>query len=582
MTQTEDFHIQQRIDTWLKANIDEETKQEILTLRQTNPQGLKDAFYTKLNFGTGGIRAKVGLGSNRLNEYTIQMASQALANYLQETIKENISVLIGYDSRIHSLFFAEQTAKVLAANKITVYLLQNLRPTPFISFAMRYIHCSAAVMITASHNAPEYNGYKVYWSDGGQVLPPHDTGIIKAYESIENIDQVNTTHLADPLIHLIDEKIDEKYLQCLQNVGLFSKKTKKEGSLLKVIYTNLHGTGITLAPSAFQNCGFVNFTTVKKQEAPDGTFPFAPNPNPENPEALSLGMQQLCDTEADILIANDPDADRMAAAVYHEEKGYILSGNEIACIFAYHICHSLSKNKKIPKNGAFIKTIVTTELFKEIVDSYDLQCFEVLTGFKYIAEKIHLWEKNGEWEFLLGAEESYGYLKGDYCRDKDGISAGCLLAEVALIQKKKDKTLLDLLYEIYHKYGIYREGQKCIEYPDNKEGMEKSKALMRHLREAKMTTLGSLTITQVDDYLQNTRTNLLKKTTEQLSLPLSDVLVFWFSDETKLVIRPSGTEPKIKIYGQVVEKNIENFFPSLEKTNQRLQNILEMFTHVTQ
>ncbi|MGD2169747.1 MAG: phospho-sugar mutase [Chlamydiota bacterium] len=574
-----DQEIQNRINLWLSSDIDDNTKKDLKTLLEKNPDQLKDAFFKKLVFGTGGIRELVGLGTNRLNQYTIQMATQGLSNYINQQNTQDKKVVIGFDSRLHSRFFAEEAAKVLAGNQIKVVLFSHLRPTPFISFACRELKCTAAIMITASHNPPEYNGYKVYWSDGGQVLPPHDKKIIEEYNNIETFDQIKKTNLSDPLIEKIDDELDEKYLERTKAVALHLKDDQSQGKNLKIIYTNLHGCGITTAPKAFVKWGFTHYETVKKQEATDGEFPFAKKPNPEEKQALQLGLDQLLDSQADILIANDPDADRMAAAINYNKQAIILTGNQIACLLAYHICQEKSQ---LPSNGAFIKTIVTSELFKAIVESHSQTCIEVLTGFKYIAEKIHLFEQGHNHTFVFGAEESYGYLKGDFIRDKDGTIAACLFAELALQAKLKGKTLLDLLYEIYKKYGIYREGQTSLSFDSSASGMKKMNDLMDKLRSSPPETIGSLQVVKIDDYKKRTSFNRQTGKTEKIELPESNVLTFWLSDQTKLIIRPSGTEPKIKIYGAVFEKNTDQLQVMIDKTDDRLKNILETFTHAAQ
>ncbi len=567
------------INYWLNSGIDNDTKAEINDLLKSDPIKLKDAFCKKLEFGTGGMRSLVGVGTNRLNKYTIQMATQGLANYINQQNIKNPSVVISFDSRTHSRFFAEETAKVLSANGIKVHFTKNLRPTPFVSFACRELKCTAAVMITASHNPPEYNGYKVYWSDGGQVLPPHDTGIIEEYKKVTSFSEVKTGSLKNPNIEFIDEDFDKLYFtKMIENIP-DKEFLAKNGKNLEFVYTNLHGTGITLAPKAFEILGLSNFETVKKQESTDGNFPFAKKPNPEEVEALQLGMDQLISTNKDILIANDPDADRMAAVINYGNQATILTGNQIASILVYYICEKLFEQNLLGKNMAFVKSIVTSDLFKEIVESYNMTCVEVLTGFKYIAEKINEFEKTKSHTFVFGAEESYGYLKGTYCRDKDGILAACLLAEVALKQKLKNKTLLDLLFEIYHKFGIYREGQKSIHFKEDAQGHQKMQTTMQALRENPPKIIAESEIRQVDDYLTQKSLDLITDMRKDINLPKSNVLGFTLSDKTKIIIRPSGTEPKIKIYASVIEKNVNNILEDIKKTDARLNNYLTLFTN---
>jgi phosphomannomutase len=574
-----DQKILQTINEWLNANIDKETKAEIKDLLEKDHNKLKEAFYKKLTFGTGGIRALVGVGTNQLNQYTIQMATQGLSNYISKQHFENPSVVIGFDSRSHSRFFAEETAKVLSANNIKVYFVKELRATPFISFACRALKCSAAVMITASHNPPEYNGYKVYWSDGGQILPPHDIGIIYEYQKITSFDQLKIGPFNTQNIEFVSDEMDEMYLtEMLKNISN-KDEILKNGPKLKIVYTNLHGVGITLAPKAFQKLNFTSFETVKKQESIDGSFPFAKIPNPEDPKALSLGINQLVENDADILIANDPDADRMAAAINIQKTALILSGNQIACILAYYICEELLKQDKIDKNFVFIKSIVTSDLFKDIVESYQMKCLDVLTGFKYIAEKIRDFETDSSHTFIFGAEESYGYLKGTYCRDKDGILAACLLSEVALKQKLQNKTLLDLLHEIYLKFGIHREGQKSLHFEESSENSQKIDLIMKKLRDIPPRFIAESEIQKIDDYLIQKSTDLVSGACQEIKLPKANVLAFTLKDYTKIIIRPSGTEPKIKIYVKVKEKNPKNILEDISKTDTRLNNYLTAFVN---
>jgi len=464
------------IKEWLEGDYDEETKESIRNLLKNNPQELVDAFYTHLSFGTGGMRGVMGPGPNRLNCYTIRASSQGLANYLHKhpPLGEKHSVFIGYDSRHNSSLFAEEAAKVLAANGIHAFLCKKLRPTPYVSFGCRYKQCSSAIMITASHNPSEYNGYKVYWSDGGQVLPPHDLGIIEEVKKIKSLPQVkrvdNSNH---PLIEYVESQVDEAYFQAIEKLPLYPEENKKYGSSLHIIYTSLHGTGITLLPEALRRWGFTNFSLVEEQKEPDGDFPTVTLPNPEEKSALALGLQQMEETNGDILLASDPDADRVGLAVRHHGENHLLTGNQIASIMLAHICCALTEKKRMPKNPAVVKTIGTTELFQAIADSYKIPCFNVLTGFKYIAEKIHEWEEDPKgYQYLFGGEESFGYLFGTYSRDKDAIISSLILAEVALSAKKQGKTLVDLLHSLYKQFGVFHEELLSLKFPESKAGKE--------------------------------------------------------------------------------------------------------------
>jgi phosphomannomutase len=563
--------IEKRIQEWLSGPYDEKTKAEIRALREKDPASLADAFYTELSFGTAGLRGLMGIGTTRMNQYTVQMATQGLANYLGP----NKKVLIGYDSRHHSRSFAEYTARVLAANGIQALLLKELRPTPFVSFGCRYLKCDAAVMITASHNPAQYNGYKVYWSDGAQVVAPHDIGIMKEVHRV-TIEQVKTAALDDPRIKIIDASLDTAYLDAIDSLKHFPEEMQKEGKTLKIAYTSLHGTGITLVPKALKRWGFPTIHYVEKQITIDGDFPTVKVPNPEYAETLSLGIDTLMQTKSDVLLATDPDADRMGVVVLHRGKPQILNGNEVASICTYFLCETLQAQNKVPERAAFVTTIVSTDLIKAIADSFKIACFEVLTGFKYIGEKIHLWEStpNG-YHFIFGAEESYGYLLGTVARDKDAVLASCLLSEIALMNKQKGRTLVDLLDEIYQKYGVYQERQFALNFPAGKAGGDQIQGIMQRLRKQLPSTFCNREIILLEDYATGTRHFMKSGKKEALILPRSDVLLFRLSDTSKVIIRPSGTEPKIKIYAGVSEKNFSSIDHGIALCNQRLDELIE-------
>ncbi len=565
-----DLSAKKRVQQWLEGPFDEETKNEIKKLLKENSKQLINAFFDTLTFGTGGIRAKMGVGTNRLNKYTIAIATQGLSNYiLSQKINKPI-VLIGYDNRQNSKLFAHQAAKVLAANKIKVYLLKELRPTPIVSFGCRFKNCTAAIMITASHNPKEYNGYKVYWKDGGQVLPPHDVGIIEEYNKIDSIKKVKILDsINHPLIEQILEEIDRAYIKNLFSLELF--KNKIQNPDLKIVYSNFHGTGITLIPTCLKKLGFKDIFTVKEQEAIDQNFSNAPKPNPEEKESLELGIKYLKEKNADIFIASDPDADRVGVVVNHKNNPYILTGNELSCIILDYLC----KKKPIYSKTAAIKTIVTTELFTRVCEFYDIHTINVLTGFKYIAEKIHEFEVDNSFEFIFGAEESLGYLIHTFARDKDAISASLLIAKIALDAKKENKTLIDLLYDLYQIHGIYKEKQASIVFEPTLENKERIKKLMQNLRDNPPKTIANETVAFIDDYKTSETLNLLTKTKTFLTLPSSNVLRFWLSDNSKIVIRPSGTEPKVKIYAEVQELNIKDLKNDIKKCDMHLDVLID-------
>lgn len=542
-----DSETQKNIDSWLEGGYDEETKQQVRDLIARHPEEAVDAFYTTLTFGTGGLRGIMGVGSNRINAYTIRQATQGLANYIQTHREEGKNgVFIGYDSRHNSKQLAAETAKVLAANGIQVFLSKEMRPVPYISFACRHRKCQAAIVITASHNPPAYNGYKVYWSDGGQVVPPHDKGIMAEVQKIHNLSMVRC---APSLEHpnITWDEVDSAYLEALSSLQLYPQETNRE---IKITYTSLHGTGITLMPRAFAAWGFPSLSLVAEQSIPDGDFPTVSSPNPEEESSLVMGMEQMRREESDLLIATDPDADRLGVVVNHRGKPVRLSGNQIACLCLEHVCRA----QKLPKKAACIKTIVTTELFQAIADAHQIPCFNVLTGFKYIAATIHEWDLNGAHQFIFGGEESYGYLLGTHARDKDALISAVLIAEAALFAKRQGKTLVDQLHELYQKYGCFGEKVEALTFPETKEGREKIAKGIAKLQHSPPQKIGHCRVEWIEDYYRSLRINLATGETRALSLPKSQMVAFWLEGGSKVVVRPSGTEPKIKFYGSVNSK----------------------------
>ncbi len=571
--------IQKRVDEWLQGPFDEQTKTEIRTLMEKNPQELIDAFFTDLTFGTGGLRGIMGPGTTRMNIYTVRLATQGLANYMHKQAgASKLSALIGFDSRHHSQEFAQETARVLAGNGIHAYLLRELRPTPYISFACRLKKANAAVMITASHNPKQYNGYKVYWSDGAQVVYPHDEGIVKETEKLKDFSSVRLASLQDPLIEIVPTApIDEEYINAIRPLQHFPEQNKKNGASLKIVYTSLHGTGITIVPRALKDWGFSTVEMVDNQVTIDGDFPTVAFPNPEYKETMKLGIEKLEMTQSDIVIATDPDADRTGTVVRHEGKSILLNGNEMAAICVDYLCEVLTQLGTMPTKGAFVTTIVTTELLKKIAESYQKSCFEVLTGFKYIGEKIHLWETSKDgYHFIFGAEESYGYLLGTHARDKDAIVTSCLIAEIALQAKMQGgQTLIDRLHSIYKKYGMFREKQMSINFNPGKEGMEQMAAVMQRLRTTPPKNIADQSILYCEDYEKKQRVYVDSKKTEPLKLPKSDVLLFRLADHSRLVIRPSGTEPKIKIYGSTSRDQFKMIEEAVQDCDNRLDQYLD-------
>lgn len=555
MTHSLPKEIERKAQEWLSEPYDKKTNQEVQKLLEGDPAIVIDAFYTTIAFGTGGMRSVMGAGTNRLNRYTIRFATQGLANYILSQNVSHPKVFIGYDSRHHSREFAEETARVLAGNEIEVFITSDLRPTPFVSFGCRHHRCTAAVMITASHNPPEYNGYKVYWSDGAQVVPPHDKRIMAEVNKVTHPREVKLTPLEDSLIHEVGKEEDEAYFKALIPLQNHPKTNQKEGNFLHIVYSPLHGCGTTTLPEALRRWGFTNLSFVEAQKLPDGDFPTAHSPNPEQKETLQLGIDQLLDEKGDVFIATDPDADRIGIVVRHQGKSVILNGNQIASLCLYYLCTT----KSLPENSAAVTTIVTTELFRLIAESYNVTSFEVLTGFKYIGEKIHEWGQDHTHTFLFGAEESLGFLYGTHSRDKDATIAACLIAEMALQLKKNKETLVDLLNKIYKRYGPFLESQLSIPFEREKGGMEKMKTVMETLRKSPPSEINGQKVIEVIDYLL-----------DHTALPKSNVLLFRVDDYSKFVIRPSGTEPKIKIYGLVRHNKKGKLDASLESLKSRL------------
>ncbi len=566
-----------RIRAWLEKDFDEKTKEEVRRMIQENDSLLVDAFYTTLSFGTGGLRGIMGVGSNRMNEYTVMWATQGLANYIKKCTIHDPRVAIGYDSRHRSKEFAEESARVLAGNGIKVFLFDELRPTPLVSFACRYYKCTAAIMITASHNPPQYNGYKVYWDDGGQVLPPHDTGIIQEVQKVHEPLQVKKSSFPHPLITLIGKEVDQAYLKAIAPLRLYPTE-KKEHAALQVLYSNLHGTGITEMPEALRQAGFCHVGYVEAQKMPDGDFPTTKCPNPEEKQALKIGVDMLLKEQFDLLIATDPDADRVGVVVNHRGEAVPLTGNQVACLLAKNICETIQKGKEMPQQAAFIKSIVTTELFRSVVTSFGALCVDVLTGFKYIAEKIRAWEETPDSHtFVFGAEESSGYLYGAYVRDKDAISTSCLIAEIASHEKKLQKTLVDAIDEIYLEWGAFSEWVIPLQFEESKSGKEQMATLMKRLRNTPPHSFCNLPIVCYTDILEQYSYDIFKDKKDPIALPPADVLIFELEDSSKVIVRPSGTEPKIKVYLMLKEALIQKTRRELEEAKKRMQGRKEAF-----
>lgn len=567
-----DNTIQSKIASWLNGNYDQATKDEITRLQQENPEELTDAFYRDLEFGTGGLRGIMGVGTNRMNRYTVGAATQGLANYLKMQFPgEDIKVAIAFDSRNNSNNFARKSADILSANGIVCYLFEELRPTPELSFAVRYLQCNAGIVITASHNPKEYNGYKVYWKDGGQLVPPHDKNVIGEVQKVDSIDKIKWggDNLQN-LIKIIGKEVDEVYLNAVKSLSLNPEVITRHADL-KIVFTPLHGTGI-MVPKALAKYGFSNVSVVESQAKPDGNFPTVSYPNPEEKSALALALQDAELQHADLVMATDPDADRVGVAIRNADgQMELLNGNMVASLLTYYILSEKKRKGDLKETDFVVKTIVTTDLLQEIADSFNIACFDVLTGFKYIAEKID--EHEGKRRFLCGGEESYGFLIGDFVRDKDAVSTCCLVAELAAFLADQNKTMADLLNDLYHQYAFFKEEQVSIT-KKGKSGAEEIQKMMKTFRDNPMKEINGSRVCKIKDYLSGQVCDVLKDTTSPTGLPKSDVLQFFTEDHSSVTVRPSGTEPKIKFYISVREKKEGNTVECIhEILDQRIENI---------
>ena len=558
------------IATWLNGNYDEESKNQIRQLTETDESALEDAFYRDLEFGTGGLRGVMGVGTNRMNKYTVAMATQGLANYMKKVCKqENRKVAIAYDSRNNSRYFSEVAAEVLSANGIMVYVFDDIRPTPELSFAVRHLGCDSGIVITASHNPKEYNGYKVYWSDGGQLVPPHDKNIIAEVRNIQTIEEIQFTR-NNQLIEYIGKEIDAVYLEKLKTLSLSSDCIEKHSDL-HIIYSPLHGTGVELVPQALQKFGFKNIHLVEKQAVADGNFPTVVSPNPEEKEALSMAINQAKATHADLVMATDPDADRVGIAVKDDKGEFILlNGNMTAALIVYYMCKVWQQSGKITQKQYIVKTIVTTELLVDIAKKYGVESYDVLTGFKYIAEKIK--ELEPQKEFICGGEESYGYLIGDFVRDKDAVISCCMIAEIAAWAKEQHKSLFDILTDIYLEFGYYKEELLSLT-KKGQNGAEEIKQMMQNYRSNPPQAINNSAIVEIRDYKLSVSKDIIQNREEKIDLPVSDVIQFFLEDGSKITVRPSGTEPKIKFYFGV--KTVLNDKKDLDKTTLLLDSKLQ-------
>jgi phosphoglucomutase len=540
--------IRKKAVSWLGEEYNYETRREVREMIDNDEKKLIDAFYQDLEFGTGGLRGIMGSGTNRMNIYTLGMATQGLSNYIvKQCGNSGISVAIAYDCRNNSRYFAETTANIFSANGFDVYLFESLRPTPELSFAIRHYKCQSGVVITASHNPPEYNGYKAYWNDGGQVVAPHDEGIIDEVRKISSVNMIRFDGKKEK-IRILGKETDDLFLKEVHKMSLNPEIINKFSDI-GIVYTPIHGAGITMVPPALKMFGFKNIISVPEQDKTDGNFPTVKSPNPEEPDALKMAIKKAVETGAELVLATDPDADRIGIAVKDRKGAFIiLNGNQTMVLLVWYILSQFKERRKYRGNEYIIKTIVTSELIERISESYNVEYFNVLTGFKFFAELIRKYE--GSKKYIGGGEESYGFLPGDYVRDKDAVASCALAAEAAAWSKSRGKSLFELLVDIYVQYGFYKE--KLINIVRRgKEGADEIKAIMNGYRNNPPEMINNSRVIKINDFEKQISYDILKGSKTIIDLKKSDVLQFFTEDGSKISVRPSGTEPKIKFYFSV-------------------------------
>jgi phosphoglucomutase len=566
-----DASILTKVNSWLSGNYDDATKAEIQSLvDNNNVTALTDAFYKDLEFGTGGLRGIMGVGSNRVNKYTLGMATQGFSNYLNEAYpNEVIKVAIAHDCRNNSALFAKMTAEVFAANGIHAYLFEGMRPTPELSFAIRELGCKAGVMLTASHNPKEYNGYKAYGADGGQLVSPHDTAVLAEVRKIASIDDIKFDGNPEN-ISTIGEAIDERYLSELAKLSI-SKEAIARQKDLKIVFSPIHGTGAVSVPPILKRFGFENVIPVEEQMVEDGNFPTVVYPNPEEHEALSMALAKAKEVDADLVMATDPDADRVGIAVKNDKGEFVLlNGNQAACLLIKYMLEAWQKAGKLDGNQYVVKTVVTSYMIDKIAASKNVECFNTLTGFKYIGEIITQLE--GKMTFIAGGEESYGYLVGEHARDKDAVISCAMIAEMVAFYKDQGSSLYDTLIDLYLEYGFYKEKLISLK-KEGKSGAEEIQAMLKSLRETPPSTLGGSAVTKIIDYLSSESKDMVTGIVTPVDLPSSNVLQFYTADGSIVSARPSGTEPKVKFYCSVNEPLEDR--SDFEKVEAQLDNKLD-------
>lgn len=561
-----------KVNIWLTPEFDTETQEAVKKMMTSSPKELEESFYKNLEFGTGGMRGIMGAGTNRINKYTLGKATQGLSNYLKESFNgEEVKVAIAYDCRHNSDTLAKVVADVFSANGIKVFLFSELRPTPELSFALKQLNCHAGIVLTASHNPPEYNGYKVYWQDGGQLVPPQDSEIIKTIEALQ-YSEINFNANED-LIEYIGEEIDKAFIKSSLENATFNTSQKAKDDL-KIVFTSLHGTSIKLVPDVLEAAGYKNVFLVAEQTEPNGNFPTVKSPNPEEPEALSMAVALADKVDADIVIGTDPDSDRLGVAVRNNEGVMtLLNGNQTMVLMTHFLLEQWKKEGKITGNEFIGSTIVSTPMMQELATAYNIECKAGLTGFKWIAKMI---KDYPEQQFIGGGEESFGFMVGDAVRDKDAVTSTLLVCEIAAQAKEKSSSLYQELLKMYTEFGFYKEMLISI----TKKGMEGAteiKQMMADLRERPMKEINGQRVVMVEDYQSSIAKNLLTNEEEELLLPKSNVLIYYLEDGSKICARPSGTEPKIKFYFSVTDElsDVTNYKAVEAELNQRVENIIK-------
>ncbi len=570
------MNYKEKYNTWIESDIiDEATKNELKNI--SDDKEIEDRFYKDLDFGTGGLRGEIGAGSNRMNVYTVAQATQGFANYLNDNFKDP-SVAIAYDSRNMSKEFAKAAALTLCASNIKVYLYESLRPTPVLSYTVRELKCSGGIVVTASHNPKIYNGYKVYDEFGGQVTDEKANTIIDNVNAVDDFSKIKNIDekiaLEKGLLTYIGEELDKLYYEKVKGLTIRTDLVKEKANNLNVIYTPIHGSGNVPIRSVLEQLGYSNVKVVKEQEAPDGNFPTASYPNPENPDVFELAVKMAKTENPDIIFGTDPDCDRIGLVAKDSNGEYkVLTGNQTGLLLTHYVLSSLKETNKLPQNGVVIKTIVTTEGARSIAEDFNIEIMDVLTGFKYIGEKIREFEDAGNKTYLFGFEESYGYLAGNFVRDKDAVIAAMLVCEMCLYYKEQGKSLYDALIELYEKYGYFKENLVSLELK-GKEGQEKITACIEALRNDPINEVDKVKIITRLDYKLSIEENTVNNTKATIDLPKSNVLKYILEDGSYFVVRPSGTEPKMKIYLAVKSSSLDNADKDIAKFKEKVMEII--------